>query len=254
MERPYPSECVYNLLPREVTRFKRPPRFISKHTETIEKEWESKKSSHKTMGLAKVERPCPKYFLQKHSKEPKPFEGKPFKCRENSGQVTITNEKPIMGLQSKKNFVHNNVMDILMKVPKKPVPIYVDTKRGNKNLLEPSGLVHKYLKKKDFGKTPQYITERKEEVKRVQEEYDAYVKEYMRKGAMKQLTEEERDAVLQGLKKNWEELHHEFQGLSVVIDSLPKKNNKLRLEASMKNLEKDIDLIERHKTIYIAHN
>ncbi len=55
-----------------------------------------------------------------------------------------------------------------------------------------------------------------------------------------------------GLKQCWDEIHHEYQLLSVVIDTIPKKQKKERLEFEMKRLEKDIDLLERHKVIYIA--
>ena len=58
--------------------------------------------------------------------------------------------------------------------------------------------------------------------------------------------------LLEGLKKNWEELHHQYQGLSVVTDTAPKKARKERMEAEMKQLEKDIELIERHQAIYIT--
>lgn len=57
----------------------------------------------------------------------------------------------------------------------------------------------------------------------------------------------------QALKKNWDDLHHQYQGISVVIDTTPKKYKKEHLELEMKQLEQDIDLIERHKTIYIAN-
>lgn len=58
---------------------------------------------------------------------------------------------------------------------------------------------------------------------------------------------------LQGLKKNWEEVHKEFQSLSVFIDSVPKKIRKQKLEQEMKQLEHDISVIEKHKIIYIAN-
>lgn len=57
--------------------------------------------------------------------------------------------------------------------------------------------------------------------------------------------------LLQGLKKNWDELHQQYQSLSFVIDTLSKKAHKERLETAMKTLEADIDLFERFKTIYI---
>lgn len=58
---------------------------------------------------------------------------------------------------------------------------------------------------------------------------------------------------LQGLKKNWEEVHKEFQSLSVFIDSIPKKIRKQKLEEDMKQLEHDIGVLEKHKVIYIAN-
>ena len=62
-----------------------------------------------------------------------------------------------------------------------------------------------------------------------------------------------RQDILNGLKMNWEELHHQYQGLSVVTDTAPKKARKERMEAEMKQLERDIETIEKHKVIYISN-
>ena len=70
---------------------------------------------------------------------------------------------------------------------------------------------------------------------------------------MKCLTNEERNMILHGLKENWEMLHHEYQGLSVVTDTAPKKNRKERMEAEMKELERDIEMMEKHPVIYLAN-
>ena len=72
-------------------------------------------------------------------------------------------------------------------------------------------------------------------------------------GAMKQLSESERMSILSGLKANWEDLYHQYQGLSVVIDTLPKKHRKERLESEMKQLERDIQMMEKHPTVYISN-
>lgn len=90
-------------------------------------------------------------------------------------------------------------------------------------------------------------------MQKAQEEYNAYIAEHFRRGAMQQLSESERQGILAGLKKNWEEIHDQYQGLSVVTDTAPKKNRKERMEAEMKQLERDIESIERHKVIYIAN-
>lgn len=58
--------------------------------------------------------------------------------------------------------------------------------------------------------------------------------------------------VIIGLKKSWDEIHHEYQLLSVVIDTIPKRQRKEKLEYEMKQLEKDIELLEKHQQIYIA--
>ena len=50
---------------------------------------------------------------------------------------------------------------------------------------------------KDYGVTPEYICKRNEEVKKAQEEYDNYIQENLRKAAMKRISDEEREAVLQ---------------------------------------------------------
>ncbi|XP_078272279.1 enkurin isoform X3 [Rhinoraja longicauda] len=196
------SECIYNLLPRPAV----PPRlrlkYFSKQRQMVQEEWENKKSSYKTMGLPKVEPPCPRHHLLKHSKEPRLPERQPYKVPVDGIKSYIPTDKPLMGLRSKKNFVETNIADVKVSVPRKPVPIYVDTRRGNKNLLEPSGLLPTLLHRK-------------------------------------------------GLKQNWEELNHSFQGLSILIDTVSKQNHKERLETKMKKLEQDIDLIERHKFIYI---
>jgi len=105
----------------------------------------------------------------------------------------------------------------------------------------------------DFGETPQYVVKRKEEMQRAQDEYDAYVAEHFRRGAMRQLTDDERQAIIGGLKENWELLHSEYLQLSVVIDTVPKKQRKERLEADMKQLEKDVELFELHPVIYVSN-
>ncbi|XP_076147454.1 enkurin [Alosa pseudoharengus] len=255
----YPPESIYNLIPREEVKFEKPPRYMSRFREQVKLEKQTNKAPNKTMGPAKVEVPSPEKYLHKHSKEVKSTAKKnvfdsvdEFKPRKP--RVPPKSDKPLMGIHTKKDFVKTNAIESIMAVPRKPQPIYVDTKKGDKHLMEKSGLVPKYLKKKDYGQTPEYLLQMQEEVKRAQEEYDKYVQECMKQGAMKQLSDEERKSILEGLKRNWDDLHHQYQGLSVITDTTPKKYRKERLELEMKHLERDIDLIERYKTIYIASN
>ncbi|KAJ3580732.1 hypothetical protein NHX12_034210 [Muraenolepis orangiensis] len=211
----YPPESIHNLLPREEVRTEKPPRYISKFRATVLQETKLSKDARKTMGPAK-------------------------------------SDQPLMGLHSKKDFVRTNVMETTLAEPRKPQPMYADTKRGHRHLLENSGLVPKYINKKDYGETPEYLKQRMEEEQRAQEEYDRNVSDRMMDGAMKKLSEDERTSILGGLKQNWEELNHQYQGLSLVTDTMSKRQHKVRLEQALQQLESDISMLEQYQTIYIA--
>ncbi|XP_008933250.1 PREDICTED: enkurin [Merops nubicus] len=255
MPAPCAHESICNLLPRLEEKPVKPPRYVSIFRPSVKRDAEENKAHWKTMGPAKVAVPSPKNFLQKHSKEPK----LPARKKEQDSKklpalsVPRRTDHPVMGIQSKKNFINTNAVAAITGLPKKPQPICVDRRQGDKYLLETSGLVPKYIKKKDYGVTPKYVIRRNEEMKNAQKEYEASVLEHFKKKAMKQLSDEERRSLLQGLKKNWEELYREFQGLPVAIDTIPKKLYKEKLETQMKQLEHDIGVIEKHKVIYIAN-
>ena len=57
-------------------------------------------------------------------------------------------DKPLMGLKTTKNFITTNAVQNITSVPKHPQKVYVDTRKGDKNLLEPSGLEPVYTQKK----------------------------------------------------------------------------------------------------------
>ncbi|KAK2854444.1 hypothetical protein Q7C36_006313 [Tachysurus vachellii] len=251
----HPPESIYNLIPKVEVKPEKPPRYTSKFSEQVKQETQQNKVPRKTMGPAKVEMASPEKYLQKHSKEPKLPEKKPFSYRYDvlpkKPPVPTKTECPVLNVHTNRDIVRSNVEENIKAVPRKPLPAQAYTRHGDKELLENSGLVPKFTRKEDYGQIPQYLTKRQEEERRAQEEYDCYVKQRMKEGAMKQVSEEERQDILNGLKKNWDELHHQYQGLSLVTDTIPKKYKKERLESEMKQLEKDIQLMEKYKTIYI---
>ena len=97
------------------------------------------------------------------------------------------------------------------------------------------------------------MSNRKEDVARAQAEFDNWVKEKEAANEIKSLGDEDRKKIISGLKQNWEELHHRYQGLSVVTDTAPKKNRKERMEAEMKQLERDIEMVEKYRHIFIEN-
>lgn len=250
------EESIYNLIPREEIKKQKAPKHSSKFKGNVKDELHANKAEYKTMGQAKVPTRPPDNFLKKHEKEPNHPGKAEFKYPDDSSRrpaVPTQDDKPVMGLRTTKNFITQNAVENIMSVPRKPEKNFVDTKGGDKQALDKSGMEPKYVHKKEYGKTPGYLMKRQEEIQRAQEEYDAYVTEHFRRGAMQQLSGEERHVILCGLKENWENIHHEYQGLSVVTDTAPKKNRKERMEAEMKQLERDIETVEKHRVIYIAN-
>ncbi|KAL8164732.1 UNVERIFIED_CONTAM: hypothetical protein K2H54_003553 [Gekko kuhli] len=207
------------------------------------------------MGVPKLQVPTPKDFLQKYSKTPKLPKRKKVQGSKKSPVLTMPQrmERPIMGLRSRKNFITANAAEAILLVPKKPLRACVDVRKGDKFLIDHSGLVQKYLKKKDFGAVPKYLAKRKEEAQRAKEESDKRIKETLRRRGPKRVSKEEREDLLEGLKKNWEEINQAFQSMSVAVETVPRRLYREKLETQMKQLEHDIGILEKHPVIYIAN-
>ncbi|XP_046545897.1 enkurin-like [Haliotis rubra] len=246
---------IYNLIPQEEVKPPKDPRHASKFKSSVRDEFKYNKADHKTMGQAKVPVPTTDNFLKKREKEPKLPTKQEYNYPDEDRKkppVPKKDDKPLMGLKTTKNFLTINAVENITSVPKKPEKKFADTRIGDTHTLEPSGLEPHFIHKKEYGEVPTYLQRRKVEMDRAQEEYDRYVAEHFRRGAMRSLTAEERDAIIDGLKANWENIHDQYQGLSVVTDTAPKKNRKERMEAQMKQLERDIEMFEKHRVIYIA--
>ncbi|XP_053268623.1 enkurin isoform X1 [Pleuronectes platessa] len=250
----YPPESVYNCLPKTEVLTQKPSRYMSKFRQTVILEEKANKETMRTMGPAKVEVASPDQYTKKHLKEPKlakkthPSKEFCHSCTVKKPPVPARTDNPPLGIHTKRDFIKTTTL-----VPMKPQPTCVDSK-GHKQRLENSGLVPKYLKKKDYGEVPEYLIQRNEEKQRDQEDYENFVKDQKEQGAIKLMSDMERQALLADLKKNWDKLHHEYQGLSLVTDTLSKKAHKEKLEAAMKQLEEDIDLFEKFKTIYLPNH
>jgi len=109
--------------------------------------------------------------------------------------VPKRDEKPIQGLVSDKNFIVANAVENILAAPKLP---------GNKD--------KDFLKKKNYGKTPQYLCNIKNEI---EDEYnlvrEMQIEEQAEEDRRKYLMpEEERAELIAALKKKWEVLHIEY--------------------------------------------
>lgn len=109
----------------------------------------------------------------------------------------------------------------------------------------------KYVEKKDYGKTPKYLEKIKSEI---DEEYKLVKEMQQQEEEMKEkekflVSDEERKQLIDALKKKWEVLHHEYEGIITrvtKINPLGLKTQKESLEKEMEQIEKDIEKLSRN--------
>ncbi|KAG5463465.1 MAG: calmodulin-binding-domain-containing protein, partial [Olpidium bornovanus] len=104
----------------------------------------------------------------------------------------------------------------------------------------------RYVRKPDYGRPPEYLVKRKAEAAEARRKLAAEAEQAAEAagggggGGLVLLPEEERVAVLDGLKKNWERLNTDYQKLSLTVDTVPKIARKVNMESQLKRLEDDI--------------
>ncbi|CAG9859272.1 unnamed protein product [Phyllotreta striolata] len=218
-------------------------------------ELQVEKKKYGVMGAANYDLPDPHNFLKKRSGKPcypKPKSKKePAKPCMPHKLPDVPKTKELVKLYSlpkdDKDFIVKNIDCVKGQPGKEHEPCMVTDKYGNKEpakVLEPL-----YVKCPTFGQTPHYLKAflRQREI--------AFQK--MREAKVtiqpicKYLTKHRRTELLDGMKQNWEELQKQFQGLSICTDILPKILRKSKLEKQLRQLERDIVLVERHPYIYV---
>ena len=68
------------------------------------------------------------------------------------------------------------------------------------------------MNKSNYGKKPGYLVRSDKLQSEARREYEEWVREQRNQNAMSAISDQERLTIIQGLKKNWEELHHQYQG------------------------------------------
>jgi len=149
-------------------------------------------------------------------------------------------EKPVMGLQTTKNFLVANAVENILAVPKKVTsdePLYVA--------------------KKDYGQVPEYLSQVKaaiNEEKAVLREYLEEEQKDMEGPKALELPEAEKKALLKQLKRKWDSVNKQYQKIShqTVLDTINKLKKKEGFEAQLESLERTIEKLEGYSTIYIS--
>ncbi|KAF0975882.1 hypothetical protein FDP41_005209 [Naegleria fowleri] len=132
-------------------------------------------------------------------------------------------EKPIMGLITKKNYVVSNAVDNILSAPRK--------------VKQPEPL---WTQKAEYGKVPDYLAKIKQEM---QDEYE-YIQSLQQQNdttgkSMRKLSEDEKESLIDGLRKKWNELHERYQSFSFAMP-----NDKVHIQRK-EAVEQQMDEIEK---------
>lgn len=251
----YGEEHLYEIIPRADPPKRERLKYTSIHHDKVVKDVKAVKKDQATFGPVTTPLSAPNEFLKKTNHEsliPAKAERKEGQRINQERKQKLPKEQGKIVLSNNQDFIKKNAIETITSIPKKPLNITCDTRHGKKQLLDESGLVVKYSLKKDYGKLPDYVQQKNLHMQQEKEAYENYKAEILRSKALEQISDADKEATLKSLKDKWNDLHEEFQGLSVVTDTLSKKHRKERLEGEMLGIENDIKILERHDKIFLT--
>lgn len=271
----YHDENIYSVAQKEKVAAAKPPRYHSKFEQMVRCERKQVLDDHRTFGYSEVPLHCPQHFLKKDCGVRCHYPPSPRQCLSPQKKPPVPKRKdlclcaPQCQTTSCKNFRLENIKRVVTAAPKRPKAKFCDTRHGDFHDLEPSGLVPIYICQQKFGKCPKYIKRRLDQVKA--QEKARNEEEIKKQPKCRYIAPEEREKLLgvkiwkkklfsetlnfisflKGLKQNWEDLQKHYQALPLMIDTIPKMVRKTKMENTLKDLEKDILMIENNPNIFV---
>jgi len=145
--------------------------------------------------------------------------------------VPKMDEKPIMGLQTQKNYIVANAVENMLSQPKV--------------IEEPL----KYVEKKDFGKVPKYLENIKDQMNREYEHIKTvHIQEEEERDREKFLMSDEELRILrEGLKRKWDIVNKEYQQITHIskLDTVGLRRKKEDCEKQLAQIEKDLEKLNK---------
>mmetsp|Transcript_82784 Transcript_82784/g.200643 ORF Transcript_82784/g.200643 Transcript_82784/m.200643 type:complete len:265 (+) Transcript_82784:180-974(+) len=246
------GENILNWIKEEPEVAAKPARYRSKFAggAAVTSSFGQGKKSAGTFGRSRA-RDDPKKFLKAGSKTSKGVDpkSKPKKFRRaapaRKAPVPSRDDRPLYGLKTSKNFVVSNAVENILAAPQ-PRPA-----------AEPD-----YLRKSDFGKTPAYLGEVKQEIEQEKEFIRTMLAEDEGAGdddyeEVRELSEEDRAGLISALKAKWEEVNNAYQlitfkRISSSSSTIGAIRRKEECENQLAQLEKDIAKLEARGPIYVV--
>merc|ERR1711937_625073 len=235
------EESIYCLIPPVIAPPPKPPLYRSAYPGVTAAE----RRPAATMGPLKVTPPNPQNFLKSYTREdnklPEPKKFEFTDAVDKKPAVPRRNERPVLGLVTSKNFITCNAVENIVAVPKK-------TDVGQVS----------YMNKKGYGKVPAYLEKVKAEIQdeynyiqQMQEAYDEQGDDGQCRTRM--MANDEKMAMLEGLKTNWDRINKAYQTLSFTLDTPAKKQRKEEFEAQLEQIERDIEKLSKG-TLFIEED
>lgn len=150
----------------------------------------------------------------------------------NKPQLPKLDDKPIMNLVSSKNFLVANAVEVILAAPRKPSLATKD-----------------YLQKEDYGKVPKYLNSIKQDIA-AEYEYISQMQRNEEESPLRLMTNDEKKALIEGLKSKWESVNHEYQRITHItkLDTAGQIRRKEGYEAELSQIEKDIQRLNKKAT------
>lgn len=235
------EESIYCLIPPVIAPPPKPPLYRSAYPGVTAAE----RRPAATMGPLKVTPPNPQNFLKSYTREdnklPEPKKFEFTDAVDKKPAVPRRNERPVLGLVTSKNFITCNAVENILAVPKK-----TDVRQVS------------YMNKKGYGKVPAYLEKVKAEIQdeynyiqQMQEAYDEQGDDGQCRTRM--MANDEKMAMLEGLKTNWDRINKAYQTLSFTLDTPAKKQRKEEFEAQLEQIERDIEKLSKG-TLFIEED
>jgi len=262
---PPQEESIYNLIPPEKHVVQKPPRHVSKYPHdtppTASTFGPSSESQVLTTNMAGQYQPAPRNHT--HIKSGANFGRKDDHYADPTTFLTKQNKPP---LSQPKRFQYTDV-----RLGKPAVPSMADTlptiqqPTQSKNYIQMNALAaitqapgnipqnpQRFVNKKTYGKVPKYLDSVKKEITAEKEYISAAMAQEQQNYEQGQartrlLPDVERLRLLDNLKKKWESVNNQYQGMThcVVLDTIGKVRRKEEYEGLLKQLEQSIEKLSK---------
>ncbi|CAF3369563.1 unnamed protein product [Rotaria socialis] len=247
------DETIYNLL-NHLPKCSSSQSSHSKHyyrsifASNVLQNFNKEKYSHRTMGLATVSKPDPTHPLrrrQNYTELPKVIPLIRSHRMPPIPRLSKQNDRNKLEKPSK-NFIEYNIDQMKNSLPICPRRYVVLDRKGNKFLIDGSGLQKDFIYKKNYGKIPRYLEARKI--------YDEPSNSNFTDNSIILIPPEERLCLINNLKNRYEDTFAEYQRLPLRLETASIIMKKKDLTNELDSIERDLDFLEKHQKIFIDNN